>query len=469
MAGEVVTTASGLAGKTPAQPAGSGITKVLTPSQITNLAQSEAQTSISGQTAPYQADIATAGSQQQRTLSGIQSMFGSILPYTQGSAEQVTQGYNEALGASSSIMNAAQTRLNQLKQSRAQEAQAMAQEIGGPVALGEFTAGLDDQGTLLANLSAGQLLHTLGYAQAGEQQAQAFAGQVLPLVQTENEATARGHFQDVIAQAQKQIDAIKATKGDLVNQKVNDLTTQERTYALQKAQENLAAIKQKQDHLATVHTLANDDARLKLSQGQFAAQKAAQAATTKLNQQRLTDQEKQFQQQLGLTKQQMIDRKAELAATAKVSSQRVSAAERNTWAQWLDQGVNPQPGKPITTTTVVPSDYQQALKDPKNSYKGTDPKTHQPQWYHIIKTTDVPPTNAAITGPNNLVDYLVAHNVPKNTAVNMVRANMHIPNWKYGQPNPNAPKPPKPTKSTTITNPKVAIGPGQVINTPPYR
>jgi hypothetical protein len=163
-----------------------------------------------------------------------------------------------------------------------------------------------------------------------------------------------------------------------------------------------------------------------------------------LAKQRLTQQDKQFQQSMNLSNEQMAERKAELAASTKLSSQKLAAANRQEWAGWLDAALNPTPGKAVTTTTAVPSTYQMALKDPKNSYQGNDGK-----WYHIIKTTQTP-TTQAIHGPNNLVDYLVSHQVPKTVAIKMVRAQLHIPNWNYGDKPKGPPQrqgPPNPPRT----------------------
>lgn len=415
-----------------ASPSGSGTFNVLTPSQITNLATSEADQSIASQTAPYTTDISTYQGQSQRATDAINDMFGSILPYVQGSAQQVQGSYDTALGAESQIMNAAMTRLNQLKQQRAQDAQTMAQQIGGPVALGEFTAGLDDQGSLLANLSAGQLLHTLGYAQAGVQEAQAFAGKVFPLVQTEQVAQSKAHYQDLIDAAQKNIDQIKAQKGDLVNQRVDALTAQNQQYAIQVAQQKLDSLKAAHDWAATKHQLTNDDKRVKMAQQQFALTKTAQTTNTKLEWAKLDAAKKQAAAQLGLSKAELAQRDKQLQASTKYQNARLAAAERQQWAGYLDAATSGGAGKSVKVTNVVPTTLQMALKDPKNSYQGKDGK-----WYHIVSTQQQVGATAPITGPNNLVDYLVAHAVPKNVAVNMVKARLKLPSdWQYGDANP---------------------------------
>lgn len=415
---------------------GPGVTTVRTADELNNIATSEVNSSIDSQVAPLQSQYDTLTGSEDRARSNIDTLFGTIQPSVEASAAAVKGSYDEAQAHQDAIFSKATQRLNSLKQSRAQEAQALAQEMGGPVALSEFTAGMDDASGQLANLGAGQMLHTLGYAQAGEQEAQAWAGKVMPLLHTEQQATARQYFEDQKKTIQGQITALKATAGDKINTRKNELLLAERTYALQKTQQALDKIKNQHDWQATKRTLANDDKRLKLSQRQFDLQEAGVTGSLDgkptLAAKSLSVREKQIAAQLGLSAADYHLRKQAFEKNSDLAQQRINVAKNQTYAQWLDAGLNPQPGKAVTTTQSVPTDAAHAFKDPKNSYKGSDGK-----WYKIVKTTYTP-QNAPITNPTALVDYMVSHGTPKAIATRLVKARLQLPNWVYGEGDPNA-------------------------------
>lgn len=414
---------------------GPGVTTVRSADELNNIATSEVNADIGGQVAPLQSQYDTLTGSEERARQNITTLFGTLQPSVEASAAAVKGSYDEAQGHQEAIFSKAMQKLNQLKQSRAQEAQALAQEMGGPVALSEFTAGMDDAQGQLANLGAGQMLHTLGYAQAGEQEAQAWAGKVMPLVQTEQQATVRQYFEDQKKTIQGQITALKATAGDKINTRKNELLLAERTYALQKTQQALDKIKNDHDWQATKRTLKNDDARLKIAQQ--AADDARAGVTGELNgkptlaARDLTAKNAQIAAQLGLSTQEYLLRKKQFQTNSGIAKEQLQVAKNQTAAQWLDAGLNPQPGKSVTTTQAVETDAASAFKNPGKSFKQNG------KWYKYITTTYTP-QNAQITEPNALVDYMVAHGINKVLAVRLVKARLQISDWKYGQRDPHA-------------------------------
>lgn len=417
---------------------GLGITTVRSADDLRGAATSSVDAEINAAVDPLQAQIGGIDASAANASKNISAMFGSIMPYTQESAAAVKGAYDEAEGAQQNIFAAANQRLNQLKQSRAQEAQALAQEMGGPVSLGEFTAGMDDQASLLTSLGAGQQLHTLQYGLADVGEAQAFAGRVMPLVQTEQQAQARSYYENQKKVIQDQITSLKAQRGSKITQEYNDMLAKEREYALQKTQEKLDKLKSDRDWAATKRTLGNDDRRLRLAEAEDKRQTASLTGTLggkpTLEARRLTAQEKQFAQQQGLSEKEYLLRLKQLNADTKLKGQQLAAANRNTWNQYLDAAVNPQPGKSVTVTMSVPVSAAQAYKN-KNAYVDKN----SPTGYSALVKTVQTPTNRSITNPTALVDYLVAHNVPKRIAVNMVKTRLRIPDWVYGEGDPNAP------------------------------
>jgi hypothetical protein len=411
-----------------------GITTIRTPQQINDIATSDVNSSIAAQTAPMQAQIDTLGSDQTAAAAAIKNMFGSLLPAVSTGAANVKSAYDEAEVNQNAIFAAAQAQLSQLKQTQAQRAQALAQEMGGPVALSEFTAGLGEQQSLLSNLGAGQMLHTLGYAQAGEQQAQAFAGQVFPVMQTEQQAQSKKYYDDQVKTLNDQITQLKATAGDKITAEKNDLIGQERAYALQKTQQKLDAVKAQRDWLATKRTLANDDKRVALAQKQAALQESGVTGTYKgkptQQAKALTVQEKNQAHQLGLSDKEYALRKQQLATSTRIAQQKIAVSRKNSWAQLLDNATNPQVGKTVKQTTTVSVPAPAALSGKvKDAYK--DPSS--PTGYSRLVTTYSTPQTSPITNPNDLVDYLVANQMPQGQAVKMVKARFGatLKNWSY--------------------------------------
>lgn len=388
-------------------------------------AQTQVQSEIDAQTQPLQGQIDALSTQRDRTVGAVGATFENLQPTVNQSAADVQTSYDNAQTAQSNIFAAANARMNALKQSRAQDAQRLAQEIGGPVAVSEFTSGWDPAIASLVNLGAGEQLHTLGYAQAGEQQAQAFAGQVFPVLRTEEEAKARNYFEDQIKTIRGRIDDLNGQKSTLVDSRYNDLHQQQLQHDLQTAQLNLDRVKANRDWQATLRTLKNDEARITLSKKQFGLDTKKTAADIKL----ATAAEKRQAAALGLSTQQFKANQAHLAASQKLNNKKLAAAQKVTWAEYLDAAVNPQPGKTVTVTRAVPVSAAQALRGGSDAYK--DPSS--PTGYSKLQKIEQTATTAPITQPGDLVDYLIAHGVPKNIAVNMVKTRLRMPNWVYGE------------------------------------
>jgi hypothetical protein len=407
-----------------------GLMTVKSADQLGQQATSEVNDQINTATAPLQAQSDTLTGQETAARSALANMFGSLLPAVSTGAANVKAGYDEATVNQNAIFAAAQAQLSQLKQSQAQRAQALAQEMGGPVALSEFTAGLDDQQSLLSNLGAGQMLHTLGYAQANEGEAQAFAGQVFPLIQTEQQAQSTKYFEDQKKTLQDQITQLKSGAGDKIAARKDELTASERTFALQKTQAALDKIKSQHDYAIALRTMKNDDARVAIAKGQLGVQKTGQ----QLQARSLTLQEKRQAQQMGLSQQEFQLRKQQLAANTKLAQAKLATQTRTGWADLVDQAYNPQVGKTIKTSQPVDVP---ALAAQSGKVKDAYPDKASKTGYSRLVTTYQTPVSHAITDPNNLVKYLVANNVPQDTAIRLVKARMGSAidrNWKFGQP-----------------------------------
>lgn len=410
-------------------------------------AAAQVQQEIAAQTNPLQAEIGTDKTQQTQALQQIGSQFNQLQPAVQGAAKAVGQSYTDAEKVQSQIFAAANANMSQLKQSRAQEAQMLAQQIGGPVAIGEFTAGIDPAASALINLGAGQQLHTLGYAQAGVQAANQFSGQVFPLLRTEAMATARTHFEDQIKQTQAKIDQLRAAAPGAIHTRFNELQAQQLTYQLDQAKYRLDALNAQRNYTEQVKQdqLAQEQADhdWKAKQAQIDAQRnsneLATAGVTGIYRGKPTvaatqasADQKLAAQKLGLDVATYNLNVQSLKDSTKLALRKLKFDESMTTNQYLDAAINPVPGKTVTSTQAVPVPTLAAETGKiKDAYKDPKSPTGYSRLVQIVSTS----TTTPITDPDDLVDYLVAHGTAKSIAIARVRSRLGLSDsWTYGKP-----------------------------------
>src|SRR5262245_41700160 len=182
-------------------------------------AASQVDLEISQAVAPIQSQINTTQAREDRSLGQISGMFDALQPVVQQGAKNVQASYDQAQQQQTSLFANAQANFQRARADRASDAQAMAQNVGGPVAINDWTRPYSDAAGDLALLGAGQQLHTLAYAQAGVQEANQFSGQIMPLVRTEQMASVRNQFEDQIREYNEQITALKSQRGAQVNKR----------------------------------------------------------------------------------------------------------------------------------------------------------------------------------------------------------------------------------------------------------
>jgi hypothetical protein len=184
--------------------------------------------------APYQADIGTYTSRSASAVATFADMFKGILGASGEAASREEDFYKSSLGMEKDIFGAATDQLNQFRQGQAAEAQTLAQRLGGPVPISEFTYGVDVAQKQARNDFASGMLHSLGAASANVAEAEAFAGRVLPLVQKEETSKTVRYFNDLIAEAQKNISSIKSSAASKKTARYDELRAQELQYRLDK-------------------------------------------------------------------------------------------------------------------------------------------------------------------------------------------------------------------------------------------
>ena len=193
---------------------------------------------IESAVAPLESSIPDVQAQADQAATVLGELFGSAITDASANAAKVRGDYNQALAAENAIMGEARDRLNNLRQSRAAEAQKLAQQIGGPVPLGEFTDPADLEASLFSSESAGSLLKATGLAQAGVQHAEAFSGRILPLLRTREIQATRAAFDKEILRIKGEIATLRAQKGGLINERTRTRLLEEREYNLKTAMAN---------------------------------------------------------------------------------------------------------------------------------------------------------------------------------------------------------------------------------------
>jgi len=458
-------------------------------SELRKTAASQIDLEINQAVDPIQSSISQTQAREDKALGQIGGMFDALQPVVQQAATAVQTSYDQAMGQEHSLFATAQSQLQALRGNRAADAQAMAQQTGGPVAIGDWTQPFDNAATDLTQLGAGQQLHTLAYAQAGEQQAQQFSGQVFPLVRTEQMAASRNTFEEQIRGYQDQITALKAQKGAQVNKRYNELRTQELEYGLKQAQFNLDKIDSQRNYNLEVKKAKTDKAN---AQKDYNLRKQDLALTKKKNEddlkialklagnnKRQTDlaykqydlankeyllevgkavgkidgvptleklqsdaQIKQAAATLGLQKKELKARIHEFAVNSHVERAKLKSDQSTEWTALLENAVNPQPGKTYTVSEEQEISGTAALFDQSGDVytKMIDGSLH---YYKRVEHSETVPAMQAITDPTALVDYLVkAMNDPsfsKQRAIALVKARFPaFTSWKYGDKWPPA-------------------------------
>jgi hypothetical protein len=461
----------------------------MTEAQMRSTAASQIDLEIGQSVAPIQSQINSTQARETAALGQIGGMFDNLQPVVQQGATAVTQSYEQATSQEQAVFANAQAAIQSQRGNRAAEAQAMSQKIGGPVAISDWTKPYDQASQDLTYLGAGQQLHTLAYAQAGEQQAQQFAGQVFPLIRTEQMASARNQFEEQIREYEEQITALKSQKGAQVNKRYNELRTQELQYGLQRAQFQLDKLdkqrtynlqvkeakelkrqndidnkldrqqmnhtihKDRNDYLLQKQVIGNDKRKTDLLEKdqdlkyeQFLLDKGIATGTVDgkktIQQKTLEAQIQRDADLLDLSKQELREKKHEFAVNTANQKKTLEASKSAEWVDLLENAVNPQPGKTYTETVQQEVTKKQALggfgvEPIEGVYtKMVDGKLH----YYVDKTVThtVPNNFKPLREPNRLVDYMVtAMNDPKydrEWAVKLIKAKFpDLEGWEYGK------------------------------------
>lgn len=213
-------------------------TPVPTEDQTRKDVTTEVEGEIKGQTGPLQGQIGQTERDRAATDKYLQDLFAGAQADAGAAAGRMRGDYSQAIASERDIMGAASDKLNQLRQQRAADAQKLAQQIGGYVPIGDFTSPVDLESSLFSADSAGSLLRATGLAEAGVQHAEAFSGQVLPLLRVKEMEASRAKYDAHISEIKDQIAAIEAQKGGMINERTRKRMLEDRQFALDQANSN---------------------------------------------------------------------------------------------------------------------------------------------------------------------------------------------------------------------------------------
>jgi len=416
----------------------------LTPEQLLKQAQDQVGGEIDQAISPLNSQLGQIGANQSGAAQNLDKLFGGIFPYVQASADSVRDTHAAAQQKEQEIFQAAQGNLANLARQRAQEAQTLAQQIGGPIAAGAFTEGVTPHQEYLASVGSGQLMHGLAFGEAGNELAQSFAGKVFPLVKTEQAAQLTRYFEDQKKTIQDQIAQLQGGKGKAVNARLSELQQQEREYQLNVAQQNLDKVKAAHDWTATKRTLASDDARLKIAQQEAANQRAQltgkiggkptqQAKELNANIKHMSASDKLAARQMGLSEKEFAARQVEGLAKGREAKARADLQMQQLAMQVIDSATNPQQGANITQT--VPTEVtasSAALNKGAYAQKAADGSIH---WFIDRKVTIPGASNVPVQDPQKLYEMLMGYKVPASMAIKLVKSKMGTPDFVPGKMN----------------------------------
>ncbi len=415
--------------------------------------------------APIERQIGQAQIDQEGALAKIGNTFGQLQPYVEGATQWVGQQYDTAMQAEQGIYQAANQRLADMRAQRAGDAQKMAQMIGGPVAVGDFTAGVEPAQQYYAQSGGGQLLHSLDMAQAGKQEAAAFSGKVFPMLRTEQEADVRSTFAKNIASLRGQLSDLQAQKTSAVNSRYFERQKAEREYELSKQEMQLNKVKADRDWKATLKSLAQDNAKLKLAQAE--SKRAESVLTGKYNKkptqaaieqmarikqakvdaalrnkeinasiQNMTASQKLEAQKMGLSERELAARVWDMQNTAKLKSVELGNNQRQLAMEIVDQAISPTKGKSIKQTVTTEVDRLTALTN-KKAYaipaeQSPDGKVH----YMVDRDVTIPGSSIpGVQDPEKLYEILVGYQIPPSMAEKIVENKLGAPDFEPGKTN----------------------------------
>lgn len=210
------------------------------PKKLQAQAAAQVGQEIQGQIDPLQSLVDTYEGQSTRATDQIDQMYTDpstgLQTVVAANAKDLKSNLENVTNSQNAIFNEANARLNALRAQRASDAQALAQQLGAPVPTSMFSQPVDEALGYAAAEFGGGMLNALGLAASGVNQAEAFSGQVFPMMRARQTQEVKSYFRDKITGLQDEIASIKGQKKGLISKRQRELLTQDREFALTKTQ-----------------------------------------------------------------------------------------------------------------------------------------------------------------------------------------------------------------------------------------
>lgn len=401
--------------------------RIRTPAELRRIARTQVGAETAGQIAPYRTELEQTTSRRARALQDLGELYGGLQNYAQRAVGQVAQYGNEAYNREQQLFDQASSRLDQFRQQRAADAQALAQQTGGPVPISAFTEGVD-AASVMPHVAAGGLMSALALSQADVGEAGDFAGRVFPLIQAEETTKTQRDYEDKISGIQDEIAAIRAARPGAVSKRFTDLLAAERDYQIARG-------------------------TLGVQQGQLGEQIAARKAETALSWAQLREQAKQNDAAGRRAQSEMAERQREFNLTNKetqASAIQTAQDEADNLLYALAEPGAMKDYKRVEWRSVGAMSPRQAAKkgyflNPKDLR--TDPKTKYRYYYKQLTSTqtlagNLSPISPEATNPatgkpwgteaySEVYNQMVAHGVEPGLAASTVRRYFNLgSSWK---------------------------------------
>lgn len=382
----------GKKGKNPASsPASSvnpgdyGLAAIRTIDQLRALAAAEVANAISAEVAPYTSALGQAQSGQKASLTDLTEMFGTIMPAVTAAVDEVQSSYGQAEDYAQSIFDQTAAYLGDLRESREAEGMRLSEQVGGPVEMSDFTGAVDLEQQAFNQAAAGDMLNVLAQAQAGAQEASAFATNVLPLVQKEEMAEIKRRFDVEMKGLREEIARIKSTRADRTNARLQELLTSEREYLLAKTQAE-------RDWQVSLQSLKNERERLEMDRAAlYGVDANGNLTLDAVNAMTATELDAKIENQ------KQKERAGQLIM-------QITQGGEQTSQQWFP----------------VPPNTSGAVMDPNS-----------PTGWSVIK--DIKTNVEGVSHPNDIYDYLIINGVTPKVATWAIRKWLGEPKWKRGK------------------------------------
>jgi hypothetical protein len=407
--------------------------KIRTPAQLRRVASAQIGEEVRGETGSYMTERTKMTGRRRRGLEDLNQLFGQIQPFVSQQRENMAAAQQQAYSQQNQLFEQAASRMDQFRQQRAGEAQALAQQVGGPVPMSAFTEGVD-AANVLPHAAAGSLLHALALGQGQTNEMGEFAGRVFPMVQAEEHQKMAGEYDEKISEIEDQITRIKASKAGRTTTRLNELLVQER-------QDQLERIKADRDWKLGKGSLQVSRGGLDVQRQQLREQVRSSKAGEAIQRSQLTLQEKELATKQLAEGQGVLDTQEDEARTL------VDALTSGSTGEVLN-----------VSNTVSVGDFKPG-KQPEGAFllpgRSHIAGSNKQRYYKVVNSREQVGATDPINDPNTIYRELTRRGYDRAMSLMITRQFFELGSgWKpqSGTTNRNK-KPPKPAKPK-IPHPK---------------